>query len=63
MIRTDTSDINIYRAGRGRQMVFHFHNYKRTIKRGDQISSQRLDQAWTFLKASKRLARWEELPF
>jgi len=62
VVRAETASFRIYRAGRGRQLVLRFKDFKREY-RGEQeltISSQ---LAWTFHKASRRQVRWLELPF
>lgn len=60
--RDETSKISIYRAGDGRRLVMHFTEFNRRIQRAGQTVIHDHDQAWTFVKVSKRLARWEELP-
>ena len=62
--RLETADIKLYRTGGGRTMVAEFDNFDRTYEGG--ASSTTLDtkhQVWVFVKGSRRIARWEELPF
>jgi hypothetical protein len=60
--RVRTGPIRIYRAGHGRAAVFAFDNVTETRSKGDREQTFGYPQVWTFLKASKRLVRWEELP-
>jgi hypothetical protein len=61
-VRTETATIEMYRALRGRQLVLRFHDFER-IYEGRKVYRLAAEQAWTFHKASRRLARWQELPF
>lgn len=60
--RERTGAVRVYRAGVGRAVVLAFDEVSETRRRGDGERSYDYPQVWTFLKASKRLVRWEELP-
>jgi hypothetical protein len=61
--RKQRGKIRVFRTGTGRQMVMHFTEFEFAIGPIDTAPWQAAEQAWTFRKASKRLVRWEELPF
>lgn len=61
--RIETAKVELYRSGTGRQLVIRFDEMKLVLIRGDRESTIPIKQALTFRKASKRLLRWEELPF
>ncbi len=61
--RIERGDFTMYRAGYGRSFIMRFDNYERIFITGDHEQVWRTDQALSFRKISKRLARWEELPF
>ncbi len=61
--RTESGTFTLYRAGDGRQMVMKFDPLERVIRRRDQVKRYNVASTWTFLKGSKRLALWDELPF
>ncbi len=60
--RTETSDIEMYRAGDGRQLVMYFKDFERVVLSQGQRKVHNFPQAWTFRKMSRRLVLWEELP-
>ena len=59
--RRKAGEFRMYRGGDGRHLIMHFFNYTVTIRRDDKVASDQTDSAWTFLKASRRLVRWEEI--
>ena len=61
--RAEEGDFVMYRAGDGRQLVLDFEEFKKTITKGDRSGGYEGPFVWHFNKASKRLVRWEELPF
>ena len=61
--RSEKGDIEMYRAGDGRRLVMFFRDFERIIETGGTRKVHDSPQAWTFRKLSRRLARWEELPF
>jgi len=61
--RRETGDVEMFRAGDGRQLVMHFKEFKRVIESSSGDRVHQYPQAWTFRKLSRRLALWEELPF
>ncbi len=61
--RTEEGQVKIYRTGDGRQLVFDFQEFMRTIRRGDQVNHYPAPQVLTFRKISKRELLWDELPF
>ncbi len=61
--RTREADVEIYRGRDGRALVMHFLKQKLTIKRKGKTAVDETSGAWTFLKASRRIVRWEEIPF
>lgn len=61
--RTETGAFTLYRASDGRQMVLKFDRWERIIRRRDEVKRYSRPPAWTFVKASKRLVLWDEIPF
>jgi hypothetical protein len=61
--RTETGRFQMYRAADGRQLVLRFDEWELVIRRRDQIKRYSRPPAWTFVKASKRLVLWDEIPF
>jgi hypothetical protein len=62
--RKQRGDVTLYRAGNGRSLVVHFDSCEIYIGPRDQPENWRpIQESLTFRKASKRLVRWEELPF
>jgi hypothetical protein len=62
--RKQRGDVSLYRSGNGRSLVVHFDTCEVYIGPRDQPDSWRpIQESLTFRKASKRLVRWEELPF
>lgn len=61
-VRTETATFDMYRSARGRQLVLRFHDFERVYE-GRRVYRLAAEQAWTFHKASRRLVRWQELPF
>jgi len=61
--RRETAQFTVYRAGWGRQMVWVLENLRtESWGRREGVIEQPL-MVWTFQKASRREALWEELPF
>lgn len=61
--RTEAGAFTFYRASDGRQLVLKFDRWERIIRRRDQVKRYSRPPAWTFVKASKRLVLWDEIPF
>jgi hypothetical protein len=61
--RVETGTFTIFRTSDGRSLVMNFDELNRRIERGETKDEMRGAPAWTFRKASKRLALWDELPF
>jgi len=61
--RTVTGEYEIFRITDGRFFMLHFPNWKRVVVEGDETKTVEAVQVWTFKKISKRLIRWEEIPF
>jgi hypothetical protein len=61
--RTEEGVVTIYRSGDGRKLVFLFDPWERRLRRGEQVQAIPQSMTWTFIKASKRLVLWDELPF
>lgn len=61
--RTEKGDFTAYRAGDGRRLVVRFDEYARTIESGAKRFHAEPTPVWVFRKASRRLVRWDELPF
>jgi hypothetical protein len=62
-LRSEKSDIEMFRAGDGRRLVMFFKVFERVIESGGSRKVHDAPQAWTFRKMSRRLVLWEELPF
>ena len=62
-LRSEKSDIEMYRAGDGRRLVMFFKVFERVIESAGGRRVHDSPQAWTFRKMSRRLVLWEELPF
>jgi hypothetical protein len=62
LVREETASFRFYRAGLGRQLVLRFGDFKREY-RGEETLTLTSQVAWTFHKSSRRLVRWQELPF
>jgi hypothetical protein len=62
--RSETSDFRIYRVGDGRSLALEFQKgYVKALRRGDRITKQEIPPVITFVKASRRLVLWDELPW
>ena len=61
-VRTETARFQMYRVASGRQLVLRLDDFERVYK-GRDLYTLAAEQAWTFHKASRRLVRWQELPF
>ena len=61
--RRESAEIEMFRAGDGRQLVMHFKDFERVIESASGDQRYALPQSWTFRKLSRRLVLWEELPF
>lgn len=62
-VRKQRGRVSLYRAGIGREVVLLFDPFEFYIGPAGEEAWRPLQQVWTFRKASKRLIRWEELPF
>lgn len=62
-LRTERGSITLFRAFDGRQLVFRFHDFEAfaTTRKGTGVTD--VAPVWTFLKGSRRLVLWDELPF
>jgi len=60
--RVEEGDFHMYRTGDGRYMAFYFDDLKRTV-RGSKEGVASGAVSLTFIKVSKRLVLWDELPF
>lgn len=62
--RIEDGAFTMYRGLDGRRLVLLFDRFERRVRRGDDVKTWAPDHhAVTFVKASKRLVLWEELPF
>jgi hypothetical protein len=61
-VRTETAKFQMYRVASGRQLVLRLDDFERVYE-GRNVYTLAAAQAWTFHKASRRLVRWQELPF
>ena len=56
-------EVTIFRTEAGHHLVVHFDKFEFFIGPLTEDWWQPARQSWTFRKSSKRLVRWEELPF
>jgi len=61
--RTETGKFSLYRARDGRTLVVKFNEYELVSIRDGKTARVTTAPVWTFLKASKREALWDEIPF
>lgn len=61
--RVETAKLLIYRGGAGRQLVMRFDDFEREYRLGEKQYRIDSEVSWTFRKSSRRLVRWDELPF
>jgi len=61
--RLEEGDFTMYRAGDGRQLVMDFSSFQKKLTSQGRSGGYEGPLIWHFNKASKRLVRWEELPF
>lgn len=62
--RSETGDVRIYRVGDGRMLAFEFQpGYARAIYRGERVSKFENPPVFNFVKASRRIVLWDELPW
>jgi len=62
--RVETAKIKLYRINNGRTMAVLFDDFDRIYEGGAKaVTFDTEQQLWVFMKASRRTARWEELPF
>lgn len=59
--RTEMGTVTMFRAGDGRQLVFHFDKLERIVRRRDQVKHYPMETSWTFTKVSKRIVQWDEV--
>jgi hypothetical protein len=60
--KTENANLSITRTGDGRQIVFMFEDYIISLWRGQAKQEIPVNQVWNFIKVSKRLVLWDELP-
>ncbi len=61
--RIEQGTFVLFRALDGRTMMFKFTDFELSMSRQGQPYRSNLPPLWTFLKASKRQALWDEIPF
>lgn len=62
--REERGHFTMYRGADGRRLVLHFDEFERSMRRAEDVrTSSPKDHGMTFVKASKRLVLWDELPF
>lgn len=62
--RREDGAFTMYRGLDGRRLVLLFDRFERRVRRGEDVKTWTPERhAVTFVKASKRLVLWEELPF
>jgi hypothetical protein len=61
--RTRSGEVEMYRGRNGRVLVMKFPDQKLTVKKKEKLATTETTTAWSFLKASRRMVRWEEIPF
>ena len=61
--RTERASVELHRTGDGRRLVLVFDSLDLVVRRGTEVRHTNDRLAYTFAKVSKRLVRWEELPF
>jgi len=62
-LRVEKGKFRLFRALDGRTMVFRFEDFELSTSRRGQPYRSAIPPVWTFVKVSKRLALWDELPF
>jgi len=61
--RVENGKFTLFRALDGRTLVFRFDEFELTTTRRGQAYRSQIPPVWTFVKASKRQALWDEIPF
>ena len=61
--RNETGKFTMFRALDGRTLVMEFTEYELVVIGRQKTVRSTQPPAWTFVKASKREALWDELPF
>ena len=61
--RKDTANFELYRSGDGRHAVMRITDWKREFWGKREYAQTQEYKVWTFRKASRREAMWNELPF
>ena len=62
--RSETGDFRIYRVGNGRLLAFEFQKgYEKGVRRGINVSKSVVPPVVNFVKASRRIVLWDELPW
>lgn len=61
--REERAHVTLYRADDGRHLVMHFQDFEHIRHHGTSTQTAAAQKVWNFRKASRRLVRWEELPF
>jgi len=61
--KQDNGEFVIYRTGNGRTLALQFERYEEVLSHPErEPKSHVAPRKWVFVKASKRVVRWEELP-
>jgi hypothetical protein len=60
--RSEIARLEFHRTADGRLLVMNFEGYAVALRSGSRERRIETPNAWTFVKASRRLVRWEELP-
>lgn len=61
--RSEIGKFKMFRIDNGRKLMIAFDTYERQIRRGQELKRFPSTPALSFVKASKRIVLWDELPF
>jgi len=61
--REESAKVSLYRTDDGRRLAIVFEEFLRVMHIGDREMHITPSHAWTFVKASKRLVAWDEIPY
>lgn len=61
--KSETGRFRIYRSGAGRNLVVLFETWEKITRRFGDVSRWDNPPLWTFMKVSRRVVLWDELPF
>ncbi len=61
--RGEVGKFTMYRIGSGRNLMMRFSEFERQIRRNQALKRFPATPSYTFMKASKRVVLWDELPF